>query len=225
MQRAPYVHLVHVLVVAFVVVVLGPAAGCAGRAEDGSLRPPRGAPPWEDALSRSFDDSFTSEPVNLVGRAPHDVLDQRLFIERLGLSSLVMLVSVEQVWARGRKSGDGRQFLDVRIERVLLGELPSDTDPVQPLQIAGDDPLPGSLRGQTMVLCLRWAPGADPPFHHHLVPATDDLVAWIEAAIEQARRAGAITAGGKASAKRAQRRARRRARRKARRSGSSEETP
>ncbi|RMG99204.1 MAG: hypothetical protein D6705_03840 [Deltaproteobacteria bacterium] len=216
MRRTLLVHLSFVLAMSWWVV------GCAGRAGDGSLQPPRDAPPWEDVLSRAFDDSLTEEPVNLTGRAPHDVLDQRLFVERLGLSSLVCLADVDQVWARGRRTGDDRQFLDLRIERVLLGELPDDADPIQTVEVVADDELSGALQGASVIFFVRWAPDHDPPFHHHLLVATDEVVAWIEAAVDQARAAGAITIGGKASTKRAQRRARRKAKRAERRRRRSE---
>ncbi len=199
--------------------VAGAGPGCVGRVGDGSLQPPRNAPPWEEVLSRGFDDGFTPEPVNLVGRAPHDVLDQRLFIERLGLSNLVLLVTVEQVWARGRRGGGGdeQQHLDVRIEKALLGEVPQDIDAVQTVIVRDDDDLPGSLQGERLVMFLRWAPDHDPPYHHHLMPASDEIVAWIETAVEQAREAGAITVGGKETGSRARRRAARKERRRQRR--------
>ncbi len=181
------------------------------RSVSGELAPPADAPDWESRFAAVFDDGYTQEPISLVGRAPHDVLDQRLFVSRLGHASLVALVRVDQVWARGRYQGRQDQYVDVTFEEVLLGDLPRKVDRRQLLPVRTEDELPGSLQGQKMLLFLRWAPGEEPPYHHHLLPATDDLVEWVRATVAQARKEGAINVEGKKSL-----RQRRRERRKAR---------
>ncbi len=187
---------------------------CKGRNKTGELSPPNDAPAWENRYAVAFDDGYTREEVALQGRAPNDVLDQRLFQARLGHSALALLVEVKQVWGRGRYQGRQDQYLEVTLGRELLGELPRKTAKTQLLRVDGPDELPGNLQGQTMVLFIRWAPGERPPFHHHLMPATDELVEWIDAMVAHARSQGALRTGGEET-KRARRKRERKARKAA----------
>lgn len=172
---------------------------CKHGPKTGELTPPGDAPAWENRYGVAFDDAYTREPINLVGRAPHDVLDQRLFGARLGHAALVAKVSVEQVWGRGRHEGDQDQYLDVRIEDVLLGELPKNTNEQQLLPVRANNELSADLQGESMILFVRWAPGAKPPFHHHLMPSDAGLEGYIEALVEHAQSEGTLDASGRAT--------------------------
>jgi hypothetical protein len=171
--------------------------GCKRRDRGADLRPPPGAPEWEGRFAPAFDDGYTREPINLDGRAPHDVLDQRLFASRLGHAALVALVRVDQVWGRGRYEGRQDQFLDVEIDRLLIGELPRGVANEQLIRIAGDEQLPGSLQGAQMLLFVRWAPGEQPPYHHHVMPADPDLVQYVEALVAHAKDEGVLDDQGR----------------------------
>jgi len=183
----------------FAIVLFGmlAAVGCKNRHRTGDLYPPDDAPPWETRYAVAFDDDYTPESLRLQGRAPHDVLDQRLFAHRLGDAAIVALVRIEQVWGRGRYQGRKDQYVDIHIDEVLLGELPKGTRDEQLLKITGEDELPGELQGQSMVLFVRWAPGEHPPFHHHLMPATTDIVAYIRALVRHATEEGMLGVGGR----------------------------
>jgi hypothetical protein len=185
------------LAVFVLVAGVGALAGCRDRNPTGVLHPPSGAPEFEGKYAVAFDDDYTREPVNLSGRAPNDVLDQQLFAARLGHAHIVARVTVEQVWGRGRYQGRQEQFLDVVIDEVLMGELPKKTKEEQLLRIRGQDPLPGSLQGQSMLLFVRWAPGSVPAFHHHLMPADEELVAFVEAMVQHARDEGVLDGRGR----------------------------
>jgi hypothetical protein len=189
------------LVVGALAIGLG-APGCRDRNPTGVLKPPSGAPEFEAKYAVAFDDDYTREPINLSGRAPNDVLDQRLFAARLGHAHIVARVTVEQVWGRGRYQGRKDQFLDVMIDEVLMGELPKKTKDEQLLRISGQDPLPGSLQGRSMLLFVRWAPSSVPPYHHHLMPADEDLVAFIEAMVKHAREEGVLDGRGRSRKRR-----------------------
>ena len=143
-------------------------------------------------MRRPFDDGYTREPVSLAGRAPHDVLDQRLFSARFGYADVLAQVQVQQVWGRGRYEGRQDQYLEVLIEEVFMGRLPKRTAEQQVLRVRGSEELPGSLKGQQMLLFLRWAPGEQPPYHHHLMPADAELMAHVRAMIEHAKREGVL---------------------------------
>lgn len=186
-------------------------AGCKSRRGNrGELSPPDDAPAWEQRFAVAFDDDYTDAELELRGRAPHDVLDQQLFASRLGHAAIVALVEVEQVWGRGRYRGRHAQYIDVELGDVLFGELPKGVRSSQMLRLRGEDDVPADLAGQQLVLFLRWAPGADPAYHHHLMPANEDIVAYIRALVAHARAEGALDGGGKAKAKRRARKARRR---------------
>lgn len=196
-MRAPAARrLARFLVVATVALF---ADGCRNRNPTGELQPPRGAPEWENRYAVAFDDAYTREPINLSGRAPNDVLDQRLFAARLGHAHVVALVTVDQVWGRGRYQSDQNQYLDVAFEKTLMGELPKDTDEEQLLRISGEDELPGSLQGQTMVLFVRWAPDERPAYHHHLMPADEEIVTYIDAMVQHAQDEGVLDDDGSRS--------------------------
>jgi hypothetical protein len=170
--------------------------GCKGRKNSkGELSAPDDAPAWEERYAVAFDDDYTGADLELRGRAPHDVLDQKLFAARLGHASIVALARVEQVWGRGRYQGRRSQYIDVELGDVLFGELPKGTRPSQLLPLRSDQEIPGDLAGKELVLFLRWAPGADPEFHHHLMPAEEDIVAYIRALVSHAREEGALDTG------------------------------
>jgi len=193
--------------------------GCKGRNPTGELVPPAGAPAWESRFAVAYGDTYTREPINLEGRAPNDVLDQRLFAARLGHADLVALVTVEQVWGRGRFQGRPEQFLDVKIGEMLIGDLPGSASEEQLVMVRSEDDLPGSLQGEVMILFLRWAPGEEPPYHHHLMPADDEMVGRIRGMVTHAKKEGVMTMKGKErrGAKRRQARKERREARKAER--------
>jgi hypothetical protein len=194
---------------------------CKGRNPSGELFPPSGAPEWESRFAVAYGDTYTREPISLEGRAPNDVLDQRLFAARLGHADLVALVRVEQVWGRGRFQGRPEQFLDVTIGDMLIGELPGSASEEQLIMVRSDDDLPGSLQGEVMILFLRWAPGDDPPYHHHLMPADDEMVGRIRGMVKHAKKEGVMTLRGK-ERKGAKRRQARKERREARKAARSE---
>ncbi|MBX7083938.1 MAG: hypothetical protein K1X88_32320 [Nannocystaceae bacterium] len=182
--------------------LLGAAGGCKSKSNRGELTPPDDAPAWEERYAVAFDDDYTAAGLELRGRAPHDVLDQRLFGARLGHADLVILVTVDQVWGRGRYQGRKAQYLDVELGEVLYGSLPKGTRAQQLLRIDGEDDLPGALQGQPLVLFVRWAPGAKPPYHHHLMPADDAIVAYIRSLVRHARQEGALDGQRKGKRKR-----------------------
>lgn len=178
-------------------------AGCKNRHRTGELYPPDDAPAWETRFAETFDDDYTAQPLELEGRAPHDVRDQTLFAARLGYAAIVALVRVDQVWGKGRYQGRKHQYVDVELGEVLLGELPKGTHERQLLQVTGEDELSGELQGAEMVLFVRWAPGERPPFHHHLMPATSEIVAFIRALVRHAKAEGELGGSGRKRKKRA----------------------
>jgi hypothetical protein len=200
-------------------VLLAAVMGCKGRMarHRGDLTPPRDAVPWGENFSVAFDDAFTPTEIELRGRAPNDVLDQRLFQARLGHANVVFLAQVEQVWGKGRYQGRRDQYLEVTLGDVLLGELDRQVKKVQLLRVRSEGPLPGSLQGQQMIVFLRWAPETSPPYHHHLVPAREGMVSLIKAMVGHAEEEGAITGAGKTKGK-AGRRNKRKARKAAKKS-------
>lgn len=187
------------------------AACSQSRSGSGELAAPAGAAAWDSRFGLVFDDRFTGVPVQLVGRAPIDVTDQRRFGQRLGYADLVVLMTVDQVWSRGLYSGQPGQRLDVTLGKVLLGELPKGTQLAQVLHLrSGEgDPLPAALVGTVMLLFVRWAPGERPAYHHHVMPADAEAIAVIEAMVRHARAEGKLP--GEAAKARASRRATRKA--------------
>ena len=176
------------------------STGCKNRDKGGSiseLAPPKGeARPWESGLAVAYDDAYTPTAINLQGRAPNDVYDQQLFQARLGYADIVLLVRVQQVWGRGRYEGRQDQFLEVEIGETLLGNLPKDAPENLMLEVDNGDELPGELKGEIMLLFLRWREDREPPFHHHLMPADEDLVALIKSMVKHAQKEGVINAKG-----------------------------
>lgn len=191
--------------------VLMLASACSRTTSRGELAPPAGAAAWDQRLGVVFDDGVTGVPVQLVGRAPIDVMDQRRFSQRLGYADLVVLMKVDQVWSRGLYGGVPGQRLDVTLGKVLLGELPKQTRLAQVVQLrsAAGDPLPSALTGQVMLLFVRWAPGETPAYHHHVMPADSEAITVIEAMVRHARAEGKLP--GEGAKARASRRERRRA--------------
>ena len=135
----------------------------------------------------------------------------------MGSADLVILVNVHEVWSEGLRRGQARNYLKVGLERVLMGELPKRTADDQILELNGVEELPGGIQGKSMVLFVRWAPGEQPAFHHHLMIATDEMVSTIESMVRHARAEGHI--GTKAEKRRARREKRRRERENDARSG------
>lgn len=217
-----------VLLSTLLLVALVGGAGCKNRDKGGQLGelvPPKGAPEWESRFAVAFDDSYTPTSINLQGRAPNDVLDQQLFQSRLGHAAVVLLVEVEQVWGRGRYQGRQDQFVELEVGEVLMGSLPKDAPERLMLEVESTDELPGTLRGEIMLLFLRWDADAEPAFHHHLMPADEELVALIEAMVKHAQAEGVLDAKGAEKSRRGKRRKRRNKRRKQRGEGSGPEEP
>lgn len=165
--------------------------GCA-RGGRGELTPPAGAPQWDPLFDGVFDDHYTAIPVQLTGRAPGDVIDQKRFAQRLGHADLVMLVTVDQVWSRGLYAGTPQQRASVSLGQVLRGELARGVRGEQVLELRGGDVLPAELGGQVMLLFLRWAPGEGAGFHHHLMRADEEILTLIDAMVRHARAAGQL---------------------------------
>jgi hypothetical protein len=174
--------------------------GCRNRHKGGGtlaeLRPPRDAPAWESRHAVAFDDSYTPTDINLQGRAPNDVRDQQLFQARLGYAQIVILVRVEQVWGKGRYQGRQNQYLELEVGEVLLGTLPKDAPEMLMLEVESIDELPGALKDEIMLLFLHWDVESEPPFHHHLMPADEELVALIKAMVKHAQAEGVLDAKG-----------------------------
>ena len=167
-------------------------AGCARRGGRGELTPPADAAAWDPIHDTTFDDHYTATRLELSGRAPSDVLDQRRLAQRLGFADVVALVQVDQVWSRGLYGGQAVQRLDVTLGRVLLGALPKGTRNQQTLELRGGEELPGGLTGKVMLLFLRWAPGEGAGYHHHVMPADENVVSWVEAMARHARAQGQL---------------------------------
>lgn len=190
-------------------------AGCPQKNPRGELRPPAGAADWEPKFSPVFNDDYTREAVNLSGRAPNDVLDQKLFSARLGYADVVALVEVEQVWSRGRYEGRQNQYMDLKILEVLLGSLPKDTALDQLVEVESEDELPGTLQERPMLFFVRWAPGQEPSYHHHLMFADQETVAYVRAMVRHATDEGELAGdGSKRKRKRRKRKRRGKSKRK-----------
>lgn len=170
------------------VCLLVAAGGC--RPSGKELAPPQGSPPFRSREAPAFNDAITVVPVQMVGRAPGDVQDQRLFAERLGFASLVVLVEVVEAWERRRPGKADERFVEVRLGEPLLHPIPKRTRPEQTLVIRSEDPLPPGLQGRQFILFLRWAPGERPGFHHHLMVADDEVVDLIRAMVRHAEMSG-----------------------------------
>ena len=198
------------LVIACLTLALG--GGCKNRNKDGTLSelaPPKDAEPWRSNLAIAFDDSYTPTSINLQGRAPNDVRDQQLFQARLGHAAIVVLVKVDQIWGKGRYQGRQEQYLEVELGETLMGTLPKDAPERLMLQVDSIDELPGTLRGEIMLLFLAWDSESEPPFHHHLMPANDDVVALINAMVKHAQQEGVLDAKGDEKKSKRRRRGRR----------------
>jgi hypothetical protein len=178
------------------VLALGLAAGCKGRNLTGELTPPADAAAWDARHAQAFDDHYTRQPINLSGRAPHDVRDQQLLARRMGFADVLAEVKVLQVWGKGRYQGRQEQFLELEIERLLVGRLLDGTSDRQFVMVQATDPLPGTLQGQSLLLFLRWAPGEVPPYHHHLMPVEPASMAFIAAVIDHAKQEGVLDPEG-----------------------------
>jgi len=166
-------------------------AGCR-RSQSGELGAPAGASAWDTRLEQLFDDRFTPSAVELTGRAPGDVLDQRRFSQRLGYANVILLVSVEQVWSRTLFGGQPQQRVEVTLDRVLRGSLPRKTTPSQVLVLRGAEELPADAVGRVMLMFVAWSPGEIPAYHHHLMPADEKIIELIEAMVRHARKAGKL---------------------------------
>ena len=174
--------------------VIGPS--CKPRSTDGTLTPPSDAAEWESKWRPAFDDDYTAEPINLEGRAPHDVRDQRLLALRMGHADLMARVRVLQVWGRGRYQGQQDQYVEVEIEEYLINQPIKGTAERQIVKVISEDELPGSLQGRSLVMFLRWAPGDQPPYHHHLMPMDEATIGFMVARIEHAKAEGLLDAEG-----------------------------
>ena len=192
-------------------------AGCRSRRDaTGELHPPRDAREWTSNFAVAFDDSFTPTEVNLTGRAPNDVQDQRLFAARLGHADIVALVRIDQVWGKGRYEGRQDQFVELSMGELLMGQLDKDVNDQQMLMVRSRDELPGTLKGELMILFLRWDPDGERPFHHHLMPAQTETVSLIKAMVAHAEDEGVMSDKATVSTA-AEKRKRRRERKKTKR--------
>ena len=171
-------------------------AGCRGKTL-GELKPPSGTPAWDSRLEALFDDRCTPTPVELMGRAPGDVLDQRRFSQRLGYADLVVLVTVDQVWSRTLLGGKPQQRVEISLGEVLRGKLPRGAAKEQLLYLRDAEELPTDAVGRMMLLFVEWAPGESPAFRHHLMQASEPTIALIEAMVRDARAAGKLDDGTK----------------------------
>lgn len=206
-------------VIAFAVLAslaLGSACKRDAGYETGQLHAPDGAREWREGLSVAFDDRFTSVPVRVEGRASHDVLDQRLLAARLGHSDLVLKLTVEEVWAKGRFAGYQQQYVDTELETVLLGRVPPKTSRYQRIKVNAAHDLPSDLRGAELLLFVRWSPGDLPEYKHHLMPASEEILTLIDAMVEHAQANGVVFDGEAASKRKRRSRARRREKRELR---------
>ncbi|MFV8752361.1 hypothetical protein ACNOYE_17565 [Nannocystaceae bacterium ST9] len=181
------------------------APGCKHRRDKvgsiAELTPPKNAPDWEPRFGVVYDDSYTPTSINLQGRAPNDVLDQQLFQSRLGHAALVLLVHVEQVWGKGRFQGRQTQFVEITVEETLLGTLPKDAPEQIMIEVSSIDELPGSLKDEPMLLFVRWDLESEPPYHHHLMPADEEVVALINAMVNHAKVEGVLDKQGEETGK------------------------
>jgi hypothetical protein len=166
-------------------------AGCR-HASGGELGAPAGASAWDTRLDQLFDDRFTPTAVELTGRAPGDVLDQRRFSQRLGYANVIVLVTVDQVWSRTLFGGQPQQRVEVSLGRTLRGSLPRKTTPSQVLVLRQAEELPADAVGRVMLMFVAWAPGEIPAYHHHLMPADEKVIELIEAMVRHARKAGKL---------------------------------
>lgn len=169
--------------------------GCSAKVR-GDMTPPAGSAAWDSRFDLVFDDHYTAIPVQMTGRAPGDVIDQKRFAQRLGHADLVVLVTVDQVWSRGLYAGTPQQRASVTLGQVLHGELARGVRSEQVLELRGGDALPAELGGQVMLLFLRWAPGEGAGFHHHLMRADEDVITLIETMVRHARAAGQLKRPG-----------------------------
>lgn len=190
---------------------------CRARSATGELTPPPDATAWEGKWRPAFDDDYTAEAINLQGRAPHDVRDQRLLALRMGYADLVAQVRVTQVWGRGRYKGRKEQYLEIEVEQWLIGQPVKGTAAEQLLRVVSEDDLPGSLQGESLVLFVRWAPKEQPPYHHHLMPMDSESIAFMAARIEHAKKEGVLDEEGVPNEKRGKGKKRKKKKKKAKR--------
>lgn len=183
------------LAIAVLALGLSPNA-CKDRSATGELASPDDAAEFESQYRKAFDDDYTPQGVNLMGRAPNDVLDQQLFAERLGFADVLMKVQVQQVFGKGRYQGRQDQYVAVALGDVILGSLPDGVEEEQLLVVKGEDELPADLSGDTLLLFLKWAPGEVPSYHHHLMPADEGTLEMIEAMVKHAQEVGVLNADG-----------------------------
>ncbi len=188
---------------AVLVSALVASAAPACKNKSGTLEPPRGADAWDPEYARFFDDGLTELPVTLSGRAPNDVRDQKRFGMRLGYSDLVILTEVSQSWSRGLGERRQKHYVEVKLKRVLLQQDRVKIPESETLRLVRDRPIPGDVQGKEMLLFLRWAPGEQPAYHHHLLIASDEMISTIEAMVKHAKREGQF--GSKAERRKARR--------------------
>lgn len=181
---------------------------CKDRSATGELSSPDDAKPFESKHRKAFDDDYTAQNVELMGRAPNDVLDQQLFAERLGFADVLVKVRVKQVFGKGRYEGRKDQYVAVAVEEVLIGSLADGTEEEQLLVIKGEDELPADLSDAQLLLFLKWAPGEVPSYHHHLMPAGDELLEMIGAMVKHAQSEGVLGDDGEISTGRKSRKVR-----------------
>lgn len=194
------------LAIAALALLGGSSSACKDRSETGELASPEDAAPFESQYRNAFDDDYTPQGVNLMGRAPNDVLDQQLFAERLGFADVLLEVEVRQVFGKGRYQGRKDQYVAVAIEEVIMGALPDGVEDEQLLVIKGEDALPGALSDARLLLFVKWAPGEVPSYHHHLMPADEGTLEMIGAMVKHAQEEGFLDANGEVTKGRSRKR-------------------
>lgn len=190
-------------------------SACKEHNTTGELSSPKDAAKFEGQYHKAFDDDYTDQNVNLEGRAPNDVLDQRLFAERMGFADVLAIVTVQQVFGKGRYQGRKDQYVAVSIDEVVLGTLPKGTEGDQLLVVKGEGDLPADLDERRLLLFLKWAPGEAPSYHHHLMPADEDLLEMIGAMVKHAQSEGVLGGDGEIQEGRKARRGRKKKEKKA----------
>ena len=201
---------ISVVFCAFACISLASFGGCKHKKDrNGPLEAPVGASAFETRYLVAFDGRYTHTPLEMGGRAPNDVMDQRLFAARVGHADLVLEVTVMQVWGRGRFQGRPEQYLDVKLGDVLMGELPKRTAKEQLLEIDSDSDMARVVEGQRMLLFLRWAPALEPSYRHHLMPRDEEILTLLDAMVAHAEEAGVPVVGSKKARRKAKKRRKR----------------
>lgn len=157
------------------------------------LHAPKDAEPWNARFGALYDDGLTVTAVELVGRAPNNVLDQKRFNQRAGHADVIARVRVERVWSRARHDDAPTEHLDVEILEYIMGVVPRSVVRSQTIALSDVPDVPKRLEGEQLILMLRWAPAAQPQYHHHLHAATEENLAFLRVLVADAEARGEIS--------------------------------